>query len=71
LRSRATISTSSASATLVATRAWMVNGSAGDTTSGSPAQLVVPSETRMSTGLTRTWGWPSAPLAQRTDAVRT
>ena len=54
--SRGTIATFSASATLVATRAWMVKGSAGDTMSGSPAQRVVASETRMSSGLTRTTG---------------
>ena len=34
---------------------WMVKGSAGDTISGSP-QRVVPSDTRMSAGLTRTRG---------------
>ena len=71
VRSRAAIATSSASATLVATLAWMVKGSAGDTISGSPAQRVVPSETRMSSGLTRTCGWPSLPFAQRTDARNT
>src|SRR4029077_15474994 len=71
VRSRAAITTSNASATLVATLAWMVKGSAGDTISGSLAQRVVPSDTRMSAGLTRTRGLPSAPFAQRTDARNT
>ena len=71
VRSRGTIATSSASATLVAIVAWMVKGSAGDTISGSPAQLVVPSDTRIRTGLTRTCCRPSLPFAQRTDAPST
>jgi hypothetical protein len=60
--------TSSASATSAATTACTANGSAGDTTRGSPAQRVVPSATRTSTGLTCTRGSPPGPAAQRTAA---
>jgi hypothetical protein len=71
VRSAGASATSSASATSAASAPCTANASAGATTVGSPAQRVVPSLTRTSTGLTCTRGCPSAPRAQRSVARST